>query len=67
MNILITSRNMADVHMAAALVLQDVPAVCLKHAANWIKHLPIDHGKSIYNRHKDDCREQTRRINEVFG
>ena len=61
------SRNMADVHMAVALVLQDVPAVCLKHAGGWIQHLPIDHAKSIYNQHKDDCREQTRRINEVFG
>lgn len=61
------SKNMADVHMAVALRLQGVTAACLKHAAGWIKHLGIDHGKSLYNLHKDDCAEQTRRINEAFG
>ncbi len=61
------SRNMADVHMAVALRCQGVAAVCLKHADGWIKHLDIDHGKSLYNLHKDDCQEQTRRINEAFG
>jgi len=61
------SRNMADVHLAVALRRQGVSAVCLKHAAGWIKHLPIDHAQSIYNRHKDDCQEQTARINEAFG
>lgn len=61
------SRNMADVHMTVALRRQGVLAICLKHSDGWIKHLPVDHGRSIYNQHKDDCREQTRRINEVFG
>ncbi len=61
------SKNMADVHMAVALRRAGVNAICLKHADGWIKHLPIEHGKSLYNLHKDDCREQTRRINEAFG
>jgi len=61
------TRNMADVHLAVALRRQDIPAGCLKHAEGWIQHLPIDHGKSIYNQRKDDCREQTDRLNEAFG
>lgn len=61
------SKNMADVHMAVALRRQGTGAICLKHAANWIQHLPIEHVSSIYNLHKDDCAEQTRRINEAFG
>lgn len=61
------SKNMADVHMAIALRRAGVNAICLKHAAGWIRHLPIEHGKSLYNLHKDDCAEQTRRINEAFG
>ena len=61
------SRSMADVHMAVALQRQDFQAICLKHAAGWIKQLDINHARSLYNRYKDDCREQTRRINEVFG
>lgn len=61
------SRSMADVHLAVALRRVRVPAICLQHRANWIKHLPIDHGSSLYNQHKDDCAEQTARINEAFG
>lgn len=61
------SKNMADVHMAVALRRQGTRAICLKHAAGWIEHLPVNHGSSIYNLRKDDCREQTRRINEAFG
>ena len=61
------SRSMADVHMAVVLRRQHVGPICLKHAADWIQHLPIEHGSSIYNLHKDDCAEQTRRINEAFG
>ncbi len=61
------SRSMADVHMAVALRRQMVPAICLKHEAGWLKHLPVDHAQSIYNRFKGACQEQTLRINEVFG
>lgn len=61
------SKNMADVHVAVAVRRQHVGPVCLKHAAGWIQHLPIEHGSSLYNLHKDDCVEQTRRINEAFG
>jgi len=61
------THNMADVHMAVAMKRQGVPGVVLKHSANWIQHLPVDHPSSIYNVFKDDCAVQTRLINEAFG
>ncbi len=61
------SRSMADVHMAVVLRRHRMDAICLAHDAGWLKHLPVDHSRSIYNRFKGACQEQTRRINEVFS
>jgi hypothetical protein len=61
-----TERNMADIFIALQAKKQNVPIICMKHEAGWIKHSDkIDLSETIYEWHKNDCEAQTKLINTV--
>lgn len=59
------SKYMADVHLAIAAKKQGKRIMCIAHEAGWIKYQPVN--DTIYDRFRDNDKEQTERINEIFS
>lgn len=57
--------NMADVWIAKLAAEQDVPIVVREHTNDYLKYLLPGSKKTIYHRHKNDCRRETEIINSI--
>jgi len=59
-------QKMSDLIFSQEAVSENVDILVMPHAAGWIKQLPIDLSKSIYETENNNCQRQTEIADQIY-